>query len=84
MQAFDDQVLDLAVLDRFYAARDFDPLVFRSRYLGHHLDMSMKRDRLRAINHNLVMVVEMQLRLRERMKFVLVDRLSDSFRDHVL
>ena len=77
LQTIRDQVFDLAVLDRFHAARDLDAFVFRRRDLRHHLDMNVQCDRLRAVDLDVLGIFEMQLRFGQRMQLVFLDRLGD-------
>src|SRR5690606_3267450 len=57
-----DEVFDLAVLDGFDAAGDLDALVFRHRYLRHHLDVNVKLDRLAAVDLYILNVIYVEMR----------------------
>ena len=85
LQTFGDQIFDLAVLDRFYAASDLDAVVFRLR----ESPASPRHGREATIGSepfttDIFLVVEMQLRLGQRMKLVLLDRVRNGGRNYLL
>ena len=52
-------ILNLAVKNRLYAARNFDVVIFRRWNLRHHLDMDVQRYRSGAIYLNFFVIIEM-------------------------
>ena len=84
LQPVCDQVFDLAVLDRLDAAGYLDAFVFRFGDLRHHLDVNMQLTGCEPFTFTFSTIVEMQMRLGQRMEIMLLDRLGHRRRQHLL